>query len=124
MEIFIMKNATLKMISRILIVSMMLLSFQTAQASMIGTDQAIAAASAQSDRTAVLNLLSRSEVSSQLQSLGLDPKTAQDRVAAMTDQEVHALAGKIDSMPAGAMSSGWGWTLAIIIAVVIFYNWK
>lgn len=119
-----MKNATLKMISRILIVSMMLLSFQTAQASMIGTNQVIAAANAQSDRAAVLSQLSRSEVSSQLQSLGLDPKTAQDRIAAMTDQEVSALAGKINSMPAGAISNGWGWAVAIVIAIVIFYNWK
>lgn len=119
-----MKNATLKLISRFLIVTMMLLSFQTAQASMIGTDQVVAAANAQSDRAAVLNALSRSDVSSQLQSLGLDPKTAQDRVAAMTDQEVHALAGQIDSAPAGAMSNGWAWALAIVIAVVIFYNWK
>ncbi len=119
-----MKNATLKMISRILIVTMMLFSFQTAQAAMIGTDQVVAAASAQADRTAVLNALGRSEVSSQLQSLGIDPKTAQDRVAAMTDQEVGALAGKINSMPAGAISNGWGWAIAIAIAIVIFYNWK
>lgn len=119
-----MKNATLKMISRILMVTMMLLSFQTAQAIMIGTDQVVAAANAQGDRAAVLNMLSRSEVSSQLQSLGLDPKTAQDRVAAMTDQEVSALAGKINSMPAGAISNGWGWAIAIVIAIVIFYNWK
>lgn len=120
-----MKNATLRMISRILIVSMMLLPFQTVQAGMIGTDQVISAASAQGDRTAVLNLLGRSDVANQLQSLGLDPQTARDRVAAMTDQEVRALAGKIDSLPAGAhISNGWGWAAVILIAVVIYYNWK
>ncbi len=119
-----MKNATLKMISRILIVTMMLFSFQTAQAAMIGTDQVVAAANAQADRAAVLSTLSRSEVSSQLQSLGIDSQTAKDRVAAMTDQEVSALAGKINSVPAGAISNGWGWAIAIAIAIVIFYNWK
>lgn len=118
-----MSNAVLRMISRILIVSMMALSFQTAQAGMIGTDQVISAANAQSNRTTVLNLLGRSEVMSQLQSLGIDPQTARDRVAAMTDQEVSALAGKIDSLPAGA-SSGWAWAGAIVIAAVVYYYWK
>jgi len=122
-----MKNAALRIISRILVVSMMLLPFQTVQAGMIGTDQAISATSAQSDRTTVLNLLGRSDVANQLQSLGLDPQTARDRVAAMTDEEVHALAGKIDTLPAGAhISNGWGWAAVILVAVLIYYNysWK
>jgi len=119
-----MKNATLRMISRILVVSMMLLPLQTVQAGMIGTDQVISAASAQSDRTTVLNLLGRSDVASQLQSLGLDPQTARDRVAAMSDEEVRALAGKIDALPAGATITGWGWAAIVLIAVFIFYKWK
>lgn len=119
-----MNNATLRMISRILIVAMMLLPLQTIQAGMIGTDQAISAASAQADRTTVLNLLGRSDVANQLQSLGLDPQTARDRVAAMTDQEVRTLAGKLDALPAGAHTSGWAWAAAILVAVLIYYNWK
>ena len=119
-----MKNATLRMISRLLIVSMMLLPFQTVQASMIGTDQVISSTSAQVDRTAVLNLLGRSDVTNQFQTLGLDPQTARDRVAAMTDPEVRSLAGKIDSLPAGAHASGWAWAAAILIAVLIYYSWK
>lgn len=122
-----MSNAALRMISRILIVSMMLLPFQTAQAGMIGTDQVISAANAQSDRTTVLNLLGRSDVASQLQSLGVDPQTARDRVAAMTDQEVRTLAGNINSLPAGASSgSGWAWAAAILIAALVYYyySWK
>src|SRR5439155_17050187 len=47
------------------------------------------------------NFLSRSDVANQLQSLGIDPSTANDRVAAMTDQEVQSLAGRINAMPAG-----------------------
>lgn len=120
-----MNNSTLRMISRILIALMMLLPFQTAQAGMIRTDQVISAASTQNDRTTAPNLLVRSELASQLQSLGVDSKTALDRVAAMTDQEVRSLAGEINSLPAGAWTnSQWGWFAAILIGIFIVYKWK
>ena len=118
-----MKFAATRMICRFLVVSMMLLPFQTIQAGMIGTDQIASVASAQTDRAAVLNLMSRSDVASQLQTLGLDPKVAKDRVAAMTDEEVRSLAGKLDSIPAGA-SNGWVWAAVIVIAIVIWFAWK
>lgn len=118
-----MKSAAIKMICRFLMVSMVLLPFQTIQAGMIGTDQVAAAASAQADRAAVLTMVSRSDVAGQLQTLGVNPSVAKDRVAAMTDEEIRALAGKLDSVPAGA-ASGWVWAAVIIIAVVLWYNWK
>ena len=106
-----------------MMVSILLLPFQMIHAGMIGADQAAAAASAQADRASVLSLMNRSDVASQLQTLGLDPQTAKDRVAAMTDKEVRSLAGNLDSLPAGALSD-WGWAAVIIIAIVIWYNWK
>ena len=113
----------IRMICRFLVLSMMLLPFQTIQAGMIGTDQMASVASAQADRASVLSLMSRSDVASQLQTLGLNPKVAADRVAAMTDEEVRSLAGQLDSLPAGA-TSGWVWAAVIIIAVVIWFAWK
>jgi hypothetical protein len=120
-----MNNSTLKIISRILIALMMLLPFQTAQAGMVRTDQVISAASVKNDRSTVPAPLLRSEVTSQLQSMGIDLQTAQDRVAAMTDQEVRTLAGEIDSLPAGATThSAWAWFAAILIGAFIIYKWK
>jgi len=120
-----MNNSTLRMISRILIALMVLLPFQTAQAGMIRTDQVISAASVQGDSTVALNQRVRSEVASQLQSMGVDPQTAKDRVAAMTDQEVRTIAGEIDSLPAGAWTnSQWGWFAALVIGAFIIYKWK
>ena len=107
-----MKN----ILCRFLIVLMAWMPYQMAQAGMIGTDQAVAASS-QADRNAVLGFVSRSDVAGQLQFFGLDPASARDRVAAMTDEEVRTLAGRIDSMPAGAKNSGWI-VLIIIVAVV------
>jgi hypothetical protein len=42
----------------------------------------------------------------------------------MTQEEVNRIAGKIDSMPAGA-SSNWGWAIVVIaIAGAIWYFYK
>lgn len=118
-----MSSATTRMISRLLIALMVWMPIHVAQAGVISTEQAISSVT-QSDRAAVLGIVSRSDVASQLQALGIDPASAKDRVAAMTDEEIHSLAGKIDSLPAGARGSGWGWALVIVIAIVLWYNWK
>jgi len=119
-----MKFTGMKMICRMLIVSLMLLQFPVVHAGMIGADEVISAGTLQADRVAVASVVSRTEVASQLQAMGVDPKLAQDRVAALTDSEVHALAGNIDSMPAGAMFAGGWWIIAIIVAVVVYFSWK
>ncbi|MDO8595902.1 MAG: PA2779 family protein, partial [Sulfuricaulis sp.] len=118
-----MKSATMRMICRILIVSLMLLPFQAVQAGMIGTDRVAALASAQADRATVLSFASRSDVAGQLQGLGLDPANAKDRVAAMTDQEVRSLAGNLNSLPAGA-DSGLTWAVVIVLAIVLYFYWR
>ncbi len=110
-----------QMLCRLLIALMAWMPYQIAQAGMIGTDQVVAPAS-QAERGAVLGFVSRSDVASQLQALGIDPSTAKDRVAAMTDEEVHGLAAKIDSMPAGADAAGL--LLIIILVAVIWWAWK
>jgi hypothetical protein len=117
-----MKNAVIRLICRFLVVSLTVLSFGTATAGMIGVDQ-VAASNAGADRAAVMSLVSRSEVASQLATRGVDPQLAASRIAAMSDQEVQALKGQIDALPAGA-NSDWGWIAAvIIIAVVVWYFW-
>src|ERR671936_2893197 len=116
-------NAWAKIISRLLIALMIWMPYQIATAGMIGTDQVVASTS-QMDRTTVLNFLSRSDVANKLQSLGIDPSTANDRVAAMTDQEVQSLAGQINSMPAGAMSTGAAILLLLIIAAAAWWFWQ
>ena len=110
-----------QIICRLLIVLMAWTPYQIAQAGMIGTDQVVASAS-QMDRSTVMSFVSRADVAGQLQSMGLDPATAKDRVAAMTDDEIRYVAGKIDSLPAGA--NGSGLLLLIIIIAIIWWAWK
>ena len=43
----------------------------------------------------------------------------------MTDEEVQRVAGKIDSLPAGAMSSGGWWAVGIVvIGLIVWYVYK
>jgi hypothetical protein len=115
-------NVWAKTICRLLIALMVWTPYQIATAGMIGTDQVVAS-SPQADRTTVLNFLNRGDVANKLQSLGLDPATAKDRVGAMSDQEVQALAGRIDAMPAGASDAGV-LLLIILIAAAVWWFWQ
>src|SRR5258708_26949683 len=108
---------------RILIALMVWTPFQMAQAGMIGTEQFASSVSG-ADRTTVLNVLSRTDVASQLQSLGIDPAQARDRVQAMSDQEIAALASRLDSLPAGASDGGALLLIVIIAAAVWWYMYK
>ena len=111
------------MLCRLLIALMAWTPFQMAHAGMIGTEQLVSSTSS-ADRTTVLNVLSRTDVASQLQSLGINPAQARDRVQAMSDQEIAALASRLDSLPAGASSSGGVILVIIIVAAVWWYMYK
>ena len=113
-----MKSVWTRTICRLLVALMIWTPFHVAQAGMIGTDQVATAAqvgsNAAADRNTVLTYLSRAEVSSQLQALGIDPSTAHERVAALSDQEAQNLAQRIQAMPAGASDAG-----AILLLIVV-----
>lgn len=117
-------NVWAKTIVRLLIALMIWMPYQIATAGMIGADQ-VTATSPQADRTTVLNFLSRSDVANKLQTMGIDPSTAKDRVGAMSDQEVQSLAGRISAMPAaGDMSTGAAILLIVIIAAAVWWFWQ
>jgi len=110
-----------RLVSRLLIVSSLVLPFQAAQAGMVGTDQMVAASHAmQNDREKVRNFLSRADVQAKMETLGLQSDAAKQRVDALTDEEVQKIAGKIDSLPAGAMD-GWAVAGVILIIALIWY---
>ena len=71
------------------------------------------AASAQAERDRLQAWIARKDVMRQLENYGVSPAEAQARVAALTDDEAHALAGKIDTLPAG------GEVLGVLFAVFV-----
>ena len=120
-----MNTSLLKFVSRLLVFSMLCLPMFQASAAMVGTEQVVATTQAQIDRDKLLNLVSRADVSQQLQALGVSPEKATERVNALTDEEVQKVAGKLDSLPAGA--NGWAWAAGLIIIALgiwVFYTYK
>ena len=115
-----MKAFLLRFICRLLAVSLIALPYapQT-QAAMIGVDEALAA-QRQAERGKLQGFLARADVQKQLAVLGVGPAAAAERANALTDDEVQQLAGRIDSLPAGADISGTGLLLVLIIILLIF----
>jgi hypothetical protein len=117
-----MKSPFASVLVRVLVALMIWTPYQIAQAGMIGTEQVVQ--STQAERGAVLSFVNRAEVASQLQAFGIDSATAKARVASLSDEEIRALSGKIDSLPAGA-ADGWVWLLVILlIAGAVWWAWK
>lgn len=113
-----MKHLIHRLISCMLIVSLTSLPF-TAQAALIGTDEAVA--QAQDSRARVQDFVARADVQQQLQQFGITPQNAKDRVDALTEAEVRQIAGKIDALPAGAASGGAAVIGITVLLVLIVY---
>jgi hypothetical protein len=81
------------------------LPLQPARAGMVGTETVIAGGTAATElgaRERVRAVLARDDIRAKLQDLGIVPAEAEARLAALTDAEVKQLAGRLDSLPAGA----------------------
>jgi len=115
-----MSKFFVRLVSRLLVVCLIGVPFQVS-AGMIGTSDVVTAAQAAAARTTVASFLNRTDVTNQLQALGLTAKAAQERVAALTDEEVAKLAGQLDSLPAGAWSDGATAAAVILIAFLVWY---
>ena len=72
------------------------------EAEIIGTLSALEAAQRDRDLETVSAALARDEVRAQLAKWGVEPERVDARVAALTDEELRAIAERVDSMPAGA----------------------
>ncbi len=79
-------------------------SIHTVQAAMISSEQVAEAAitsNGEQDRARIIAALSREDVQSALVARGIDPAQAQERVAALTDEEASSMATQLDNAPAG-----------------------
>jgi len=85
-----------------------------ASAAIIATDQV--AASAERDR--VKSFLDRAEVQARMQALGVNPQAALARVDALSDDEVAALAGRLEQLPAGGTDIVSALLLVFIILLI------
>ena len=89
--------------SRIVILSMLAmgLPLQPAFAGIVETDQAVSHELATQDRVKINAFIDRKDVLAQLEEQGVTAGDAKARVTALTDDEVHKIAGKLNQLPAG-----------------------
>ncbi len=87
-------------------------------AALIGTEQIASAQNiVRPARARIAALLDRAEVQAELQRLGVSPDAARQRIAAMTDDEVDRLAGRLPELPAGGEIIGVLLTVFIVLLV-------
>jgi hypothetical protein len=89
--------------SRVVMLTMLAmgLPMQSAFAVMVDTNQAVSHELASQDRAKISAFLDRADVVAQLQKQGVAANEAKARVYALTDDEAHNIAGKLDKLPAG-----------------------
>ncbi len=80
------------------------------------TSEMPASEPAAAPRERIRDLLARDDVRAEMIALGIAPAEAEARIAALTDQEVADIAGKLDQLPAG---EGLG---SILIAIFIVFG--
>lgn len=90
-----------------------------ARAGLIGPEALAAPNQAELDRAKVLSFMERANVKERMQAMGLSGVVATDRVAALTDAEVHALAERIDTLPAGGALSNQDWILILLLVILV-----
>ena len=72
-----------------------------ARGGVIGTQEYLTAVDREAAIERIDAVLARDEVRSALESYGVDPADANERVAALTDQELRTLADDLEDLPAG-----------------------
>ena len=108
-------------ISRVVMLSMLTMGMplQPAFAGMVATDQAVSHELAGQDRARISAFMDREDVLAQLQKQGVTAGEAKARVNALTDDEAHKIAGKLDQLPAGGDVVGIILILVFIFVVIL-----
>ncbi len=103
----------------LVLAAVLCLQASTAMAGMVTTDNMAVQNQTAMERAKIQTFLDRADVNDRLQALGVGEPMAKERVAAMTDQEVHAMAQRIDSMPAGGSLSNHDLTVILLILLLL-----
>ena len=108
---------------RLILLAASMLAFSgVADAELVGTDEGAASlepAKPDADREKLRAFMERPEVVEKLKSMGISADQAKARVAALSDAEVHAIAGKVDMLPAGGRLSNNDLLLVVVIILAV-----
>jgi hypothetical protein len=91
---------------------------QTSYAGVISTQEYLVAADRDATLARIDTVLARAEVRDQLERHGVDAVAAQERIAALTDQELELLATDLENMPAGGSLVGVVGVVFIVLLIL------
>jgi hypothetical protein len=91
----------------------------TVMAGLVTTDQVAPQSQIEAEKLKIQTFVDSAEVKDRLQAMGVEESMSKARVAAMTSEEVHALAQKIDTMPAGGRVHDSDLVLILLIILLI-----
>ena len=97
----------------------MLVLSPIARAELVETQELATQNQTEQDRAKVQSFVERATVKEKLEAMGVEGLLAKDRVAALSEQEVHALAERIDAMPAGGTLSQMDMVIVLLIAILV-----
>lgn len=111
-------NPFKRITASILIASTAMLGLpMVAHAGIVSSEQAFSSPSQSDARAKVSAVLARADVRAGFAERGLSAEQAQERVKALSDDEVVALAGRIDQAPAGGDILGLMFTVFIVLLI-------
>ncbi|MEM7401488.1 MAG: PA2779 family protein [Pseudomonadota bacterium] len=90
-----------------------------AYAGLIGTDQILLEDAINQDREILYEILDRNEAQNFLENNGVSKKQAQERIAALTDEEVKELKQNFEDLPAGGVGSAAAILILVLLAIVL-----
>lgn len=88
-----------------------------AYAGLIGTEQSMAQQLVDQDRDILRNMIKRDEAQMLLENNGVTYEQAQERINAMTNEEVRRFAQQLEELPA---AGGVGLAAALLILILLF----
>ncbi|MDE2605890.1 MAG: PA2779 family protein [Burkholderiales bacterium] len=90
-----------------------------ARAAIVDTDALGSQSQVDQDRAKVQSFLDRADVKERIQAMGVSGLVAGGRVASLSDSEVHALAQRIDALPAGGNLSDQDIIIILLVAILV-----
>jgi hypothetical protein len=102
-----------------LLAAALLVQMPLARAEIVETDALAAPSQAEQDRAKVQAFMDRANVKERMQAMGLSGLVAKERVGSLSEAEVHSLAQRIDTLPAGGALSQTEWIIILLIAILV-----
>jgi hypothetical protein len=114
-----MKFVTLMFSAVLMFLCLSLVPVTTAQAGMIGTDEAVSTQQQSNDRAKLDAFLTQSKVQDEMRAMGVDAATARARVKALTNEEAAQIVQKMASVPAGGNLSTTDFILILLLIILV-----